>query len=412
MADIHLVFYHIRIICILLLHVSVFGVKQYENGLSAPAESQENVLQSQSHECTTFKYSSNGLLYGCGYSIDIIRLTTLHKSHAFLSSYLSQTRLTLLNQRASLSMGYDIRTAGNISFAFESGSKRLFTAWGPNLQLRYLHSSDSYEIFENVYPNRPLYNQKCVPFCTILHTDDKNVQIEQDLRSAPVNLNKYTEFHQSFHNTLAFQVSDYSSPFIGNRISSVRQLAFEGCEACDFGSSAQSCPDIMSTCLRNEFSCNSAPTFYPDNSSIVCKGIYHVFLNPKTAFCPLDATTLDMYMYGMCECIYFELKDQIDSDQLEIKVYKSSTSKIGRQIQTTERNSDSRIFVLLLGKKKDRYIIKRAIEAALNKNSIGQKDIKNINWKATKASIDCGKSNIKMYTEQCSVQIIVNTISR
>lgn len=410
---------HLALCCfsigyVLSISKSVSAIKQPENGIGIPVRlgprSPVNVQQVRFDECTAFKYDTNGILYGCGYSIDIFRATTLHTSRVSLASYLLKTHLAALEHRAHPKAVYDVRSAANISFAFESGTKQLFTAWGPDLQLRYVYTSDGFDIFDNIDKNRPSYHHKCAPFCAIVRITENKMKNAHDHQSAPANLNKYTESYKSFNNESAFQVSDYTLRSTGEKISHATQLAIDQCEDCNFGFPSQSCPDIVRTCLTDEFSCSRRPTYQPDETSFFCMGVYHVFLNPKTAFCPLSATVPEMYMYGICDCIYIELKTKIDSGEMEIMVYEPPSSVYGSKLSTVERNSGSPIHVLIRGPPRSISIMRKAIDKAIRKGDISRKDKHNIDADKTIASIKCKPSAVSEYKEQCSVDIILKKV--
>lgn len=414
MATAHIAHQGLMIIYLFALVACVFGKDQHQSipgSHSRPVRlSQENILRSPSERCTSFKYSSDGLFFGCGYSFDVFQLTSIQNLQALLSPYLSPIHLSSLDQQALRSRTYDIRSAANISFAFESGTKNLFTAWGPTLQLRFTHSSANFELFENIHPNRPPYTHECAPFCAVLRNDDA----EGRDRDGHIGTGKQFETgigtHQRFQNDSYLRMLDYSLPFHDSRTPAVRQFDIAGCEDCNFGTFSQSCPDIMRTCLNNEFSCSNVPKPETDQSSIFCMGIHHVFLNPETSFCPLDATRADIYMYGICDCIYYQVKDKIDSGQYHLEVYKWSPDSTIRQLQISERATDSSIRVLLLSRENDHKIIKKAIEQALKNNDIGWKDKQYIHYRKTKNTIRCKQVSYRNYKSSCTVQIIMKRV--
>lgn len=398
-----------KMFSLFLLATSAFGKdshKSFRDALSDPVpRPQLNVLRSQSKECTHFKYSNNGMLYGCGYSLDVFRLTTLQTPHASLSSYIAPTHSISLDQHALHSVTYDIWSAANLSFAFEKGTKRLFTAWGRNLQLRHIYSSNGFELFENIHPDRPPYNHECAPFCAILHGGHIDRQDGNDYLWARDQFKGNIETRQSFQNNSVLRMPDYSSPFVGSQFSTARAFGITGCESCNFGTSPRSCRDIMRTCLSNEFSCNTVSKPETDNDSIFCQGIYHVFLNPVTAFCPIDATKFDMYMYGICDCIYYQLQDKIDSGDYQLKVYKVSPNSLMRQLQTTERASDSRIGVHLSAKKCNLRTMKREMNSAIRKGTIQRIDARHIDGPRTKRTIKCQPIDYQGFKCRCEVDI-------
>lgn len=415
MTVMHLVIFCFNIFYVSLLPISVFAFKQHEDEFGTPAhlisQFQMNEQRYRSDECTTYKYDNrDGVVYGCGYSFDVFRVTTLHRARASLLSHLSKSRLSMIEQHLQPGTTYDIRSVKNISFAFESGTKRLFTAWGPDLQFRYLHSSSGYDMFENIDKNRPTYNHECAPFCSILQIAEKQIQNVYSRHSDQTNLNEYMESRQSSNNKATFYGSRNISVFLTNKISHETQLDIDGCENCNFGHYPQSCPDLMKTCLSNGFSCSPGPAYHRDDSSTFCMGLYHAFLNPNTASCPLEATTSDIYIYGVCDIIYLELKTKVDSGRIEITAQESPSSIFSSKLSTVNRVKGSSISVFVRSQRDDRKIMRRAIKKALKNGQLRYLDQKNIDVRRTLDSIDCKQLNGGTFKEQCKVDLYLKEV--
>lgn len=269
--------------------------------------SQIDVQGSRSAECTSFEYTNDGQLRGCGYSLHIFVHTTLRHQHVSLRHYLHKNHLDALDQRAMRTAMFDIWSIEDFFFALETGTKRLFTAWGPKIQLRYVHSSIGATFFENIHPDRPPYTHECEPFCKLVKTGSIELFNKEHTHLNLHGFQNVSELDSLAPGKSVYEMSnDVSSSFLASQVGSLRTLNLEGCEDCKFGSIVKSCSALLATCLNNQDSCSR---FSPQNdeNSFFCKGLYYAYLKPGFAECPLEPSNEELYMYGICEFVKEEI---------------------------------------------------------------------------------------------------------
>lgn len=264
-------------------------------------------------ECApVMKYGVDGYLRACRYKVDILDGASLLMQRVSLLPLLDADHAASLDRRLLNSHKFDVWSAANISFAFEPSSKRLFTAWGPRVQLRLVNSSDGLRHFENVHPDRPAYDHHCAPFCGVLRPrraagldwHNYDVQSSGGLKRSAYSI--------GVQNGSTLPVHNYSPLLPDDRLpASARISGLEGCSECSFGASALSCADLVRTCLNNEFSCSASAAPQNDFSSLYCMGLYHMYLNPELAFCPLQPRESQIQMYGICDKIYLTLSRKL-----------------------------------------------------------------------------------------------------
>lgn len=409
-----------HLIRVLLTLAFLAGASSLQDSISVttdalPHRARLNAHVSLHDTCPPFiKYSVDGFLHACHYKLHIFQTATLHLQHTSLPSLLDIDHLAALDQHALHSHNFDIWSIANIFFAFEPSSRKLFTAWGPDLQLRLINSSDDLRLFENIHPNHPSYDHHCAPFCTAIrprHTaklDRSNYHVRLP---SSMGWSGYSQYDQNSSNLLTHNYSPLSSD---NQFpSSMRLFDLTGCENCTFGTSTLSCADLVRTCLNNEFSCSAPYVLQNDSSSLFCMGLYHMYLNPETAFCPLEPTHTHILMYGICDKIYDKLIEVIDKDDFTLMAYELSTSSDAvRQLATSVRAPNGPVRVTVWAKGNNWQIMNVAIDDAIDNNMFGEIHRENVNTKTTLKSVKCGVRNRKQYQSFCTVVISFDGISR
>lgn len=367
-----------------------------------------DVYGSNTDECTSFKYTGDGQLHGCGYSLDIFGLTALHVQHASLISHLPQDHLNTLDQRALQNATFDIWSIDKISFAFETRTKRLFTAWGPKLRLRYLHSSNGFAIFENIHPSHPPYTHKCEPFCKLIQIGHTALSVKEQTHFNSPRFQGGMGSDSFALNESVYEMSDHvPSTLLASQLGSLKTLNITGCETCIFGKDVSSCDELLATCLNNQESCSrSRFSAQNDESSYFCKGLYYAYLKPRSASCPLTPTILEVYMYGICEYVKDELSMLLGRQKFEIRGNLSGPAP-SYDLPTSERASDSRIYVHVSTRTNPKQKVINKIRKGLVKGDFTWSHIQYINYKKTRDSLECWEEGNGF---GCSVKFYFTTI--
>lgn len=367
---------------------------------------QVDVNGSHFEQCTSFKYSTVGLFGGCGYSFDIFRLTRLQNQDVTILQRLSLAHLNVLNKHFLHSAKFDIWTAANVSFAFESGTSRLFTAWGPELQLRPTYSSEGFVFFENVHPTRPSYSHKCAPFCKLLQIEHAFSSGVQSYHSPPSRSSNHMSVNKFENNHSVVELSDYTNPFVGNQLSSGRQYGIKECESCAFlGSDGTplSCDGLLENCLNadSSSSCGRTPP-RNSNSSFFCLGLYYLFLSSTNADCPKENINNEqVFVIGVCDSIYDALlllsgKNNFEVTFENVEMYSSSRELISSEKREIQPEVKLRV------KTNDRMVLRNAIDKALDLGRIRQIDVRHILWEKSKESIECNSTDRKKFKLDCT----------
>lgn len=358
---------------------------------------QSRSIENNRKGCAEFRYWRNGELQWCGHKLNILTATVSNGTRKVSSilSELSNRQLSASTTR-NMSSSLETRVASDITFAFETGTRRLVTAWGPNVQLKKMSQHERFDMFENIQRGNFSSEDKCSPFCNILKRSQSDVGIEYRKRKGErrnANLSK-------------------SAKNLNTSVSR-REMLYD-CKDCYLGISQRlSCFDLLYGCLGRDGVCSASPEAPPKNltdQSLFCRGIYILYIDKEEASCPMHIEEETLLSYSAFQLLKENLAKVYGND-VQVTIEGTELDESIRKLGISSKQNGGSIRVEIRVKEKQKAVVKTAIEKAMKKGEINDANTRGIHWGKTIDTLKCSLDDST--TEyKCTVDLIFKGIDR